>query len=889
MLKDVKPPNATEQALRETQAKFQRLVDNIGDKFVIFSHTGINGVVTYVSEGFKSVFGLNQEEIINKPWSESINWLPEGLEIAQAAVMETLKNAVDFQQFEMGFIHPNGDQRTVRVSQHPVRDEAGNVIAIEGILEHISDRKRAEEQLRQSEAKLAMAQQIAHVGHWEIDLKTKKTIWSTELLRMFGFELNTSAPSYRQAFRRLHPEDHDLWRRLWRRLLTTGIPYEVDLRVLLPNGEMRYIEARGESVQDSQAKVVRVLGTGLDITERKLAEAALQEHEKQYRNLVQAANCIILRWDVQGNIVFLNQYGSEFFCWPETEVMGKSVIGTIVPEWDSSGRDLQALMAQICQQPDSFLISENENMRQNGERVWINWANKPIFNEAGECVEILSIGTDITARKRSEEALAQKNIDLEAAKQAAEKANRVKSQFLANMTHELRTPLNAILGFAQVMQRSLKHDPERFQQEAAEHLQIIQNSGNHLLSLINDVLDMSKIEAAQMVLNPHPCDLDHLLRSLCAMFELKARDKGLTLAFELASDIPQYIETDEAKLRQILINLLGNAIKCTQTGSVTLRVWSQHNLYFEVKDTGCGIAADQLEKLFDVFYQAESDPKSQEGTGLGLTITKHYVELFGGEITVESSLGEGSVFQFYIPVTPVENINRGQGESSLSVVRLAPNQPTYRILVTEDKWESRTLLVKLLKSVGFEAVREAKNGLEAVEIFESWQPHLIWMDMRMPVMDGYEATQQIRTHLKGQAPAIIALTASALEQDKQIILSAGCNDFVYKPFQQKVIFEKLQQYLGVEYIYEEQSAANATQPGDPQSLTPERLSQTPQEWLLQLHEAASLADAEWVTQLIHELPPSDADLASALTHLLKDFRCDLIEELAELTISLNLQ
>ena len=221
----------------------------------------------------------------------------------------------------------------------------------------------------------------------------------------------------------------------------------------------------------------------------------------------------------------------------------------------------------------------------------------------------------------------------------------------------------------------------------------------------------------------------------------------------------------------------------------------------------------------------------------------------------------------------------------MSVVRLAPNQATYRILVTEDKWESRTLLVKLLKSVGFEAVREAKNGLEAVEIFESWQPHLIWMDMRMPVMDGYEATQRIRTHLKGQAPAIIALTASALEQEKHIILSAGCNDFVYKPFQQKVIFEKLQQYLGVEYVYEQQSAADAIPQDDPQSLTSERLSQTPQEWLIQLREAASLADAEWVTQLIHELPPKDADLASALTHLLKDFRCDLIEELAELTIS----
>jgi signal transduction histidine kinase/CheY-like chemotaxis protein len=513
---------------------------------------------------------------------------------------------------------------------------------------------------------------------------------------------------------------------------------------------------------------------------------------------------------------------------------------------------------------------------------------------SGEIVQLngrphlLVAGNDITERKKAEEELAQKNADLEAAKQTAEFASQAKSIFLANMSHELRTPLNVMLGFTQVMQRDLKRDPEFFQQTSTANLQIIQHSGEHLLSLINDILDMDKIEAGRMEIHSQPFDLHDLIQSIQEMFQGRAHQKDLILTCDRTTTVPQYVETDEAKLRQILINLLGNAIKFTSTGSVTLRVsTTNQTLKFEVEDTGIGISPEELHQLFAPFYQTIAGRKSQTGTGLGLTISKKYVELLGGNLSVTSTVDRGTVFQFEIPIKVAASLDRQVTESYRAVVKLAPNQPIYRILVVEDKWESRTLLVKLLEPLGFE-VREAQNGREAVEIWEAWQPHLIWMDMRMPVMDGYEATQCIRGHVRGQATAIIALTASALEQEKVIILSSGCNDFVRKPFRDNLIFDKIREHLGVQYIYADD---NGTYPsGDPQQSynneqLVDHLALMPRNWTQHLYEAATLADTEWVSQLIGEMSDSEPNLAIALLRLVKAFRCDAIANLAESAMS----
>lgn len=486
---------------------------------------------------------------------------------------------------------------------------------------------------------------------------------------------------------------------------------------------------------------------------------------------------------------------------------------------------------------------------------------------------------EIAERKQTEKVLQQ-------AKEAAEVANRAKSEFLSKMSHELRTPLNAILGFTQVLTRD-----QSINLEQQEQLAIINRSGEHLLNLINDVLEMSKIESGRIFLRETSFDLYRLLDSLKEMLQLKAESKSLQFSFECSSDVPQYVQTDQGKLRQILINLLGNAIKFTQKGSVKLWVLllsneendyslEQARILFVIEDTGFGIASEEMDKLFEAFVQTESGQKSQEGTGLGLPISQQFVQLMQGKITVDSTLGKGTIFKVEIPIklAPADEIEAQKPQPK--VIGLEPGQPTYRILVVEDRWENRQLLIKLLAPLGFE-VREAENGKVGVELWKNWEPHLIWMDMRMPVMDGYEATKRIKAELKGQATVIIALTASALEEEKAIVLSAGCDDFMRKPFQASVLFEKLAKHLGVRYLYEAVSSNLPQLETFQKEIKNDSLAIMPDEWVAQLAQAAMEAHGKHIFQLIKQIPEQNVSLVSNLTELVNNFRFDKIIDLTQ--------
>lgn len=545
---------------------------------------------------------------------------------------------------------------------------------------------------------------------------------------------------------------------------------------------------------------------------------------------------------------------------------------------------------------------------------------------------ILLLGVSRLARQLS---LSRQQIEnyshqLEETAAAANSANQAKSEFLANMSHELRTPLNAILGFTQLMQRAElaaegpegsgpeksininnpRHEPGHSKSTAQQdYLSIISRSGEHLLNLINDVLSMSKIEAGQITFDPVGFDLHSLLLTLEEMFRFKAQAKGLQLSVTVEEAVPQFIQTDQVKLRQVLVNLLGNAIKFTAAGSVSLLVscdppethTHQQVIHFAVRDTGPGISYAERAHLFDPFYQASKMRKTQQGTGLGLAISQRFVALMGGEITVDSEAEQGATFAFSIAAT----LSRGEDLPSPTqgqVVALEPGQIAYRILVVEDVFSSRRLLMDLLRQVGFQ-VRAVDNGKAAIAQYQAWQPHLIWMDMRMPVMDGYEATQQIRK-LQQSPVKIIAITASAFEEERAAVLACGCDDLVRKPFQEGVIFDTLAQHLGVRYRYQRVTSSAGPAPAsrspalppreaEPRGVPPEfasvdsgpiDLKVMPADWLAQVHRAAVEVDAEKLYQLIDQIPPEHAQLAEALSRFTRQFCFDELIALTQIHV-----
>ncbi|MEG4024548.1 PAS domain S-box protein [Microcoleus sp. S13C4] len=675
-------------------------------------------------------------------------------------------------------------------------------------------------------------------------------------------------------------EERDRYRQL---LQESGVVRNQELDCRTSSGEMRKMLVSSDLIElGGEACILLVTN---DITERQRVEEALKESEGKYRDLVETSQDMICSLDAEGRFTFVNAAVKHILGYCPEEMIGRKFSDFKPPEQlpKDNERFQRVLSGESVFQYETIQLAKDSrpiNLRVNAIVV---------RDSEGKILGITGTASDITERKKAEAALQQ-------AKEVADAANKAKSEFLSKMSHELRTPLNAILGFTQVLGRD-----SSLSQIQQEHIGIISRSGEHLLTLINDVLEMSKIEAGQITLNPTSFDLYHLLDSLAEMLKLKADSKGLAFSLHINPNIPQYVKTDESKLRQVLINLLGNAIKFTTKGIVALRVAAisathksatenePRTITFEVEDTGHGIAPTEVDSLFEAFVQTDSGRKSQEGTGLGLPISRQFVQLMGGDITVRSTLNRGTIFSFNIQISSPDMAEIQPRQSRKRVIGLEPNQPPYRILVVDDKWESRLLLVNLLEPLGLE-VREAVNGEEAIRIWETWKPHLIWMDMQMPVIDGYEATRQIKAKVQEEATPIVALTASAFEEERAIVLASGCDDFVSKPFREEVIFAKMAEHLGVQYIYADLPNFTLSQlegqdlsvkAGEKTENLRTTLATLPAEWVTQLHQAAIDADAELILNLVAAIPESNTSFAEAIADWANNFRFDKITNLTE--------
>ena len=503
---------------------------------------------------------------------------------------------------------------------------------------------------------------------------------------------------------------------------------------------------------------------------------------------------------------------------------------------------------------------------------WATWWFRSLAGLTIAALAFTAYRTRIRSLKlagiRLEAEVAERTRELEAVKDAAEQASLAKSTFLANMSHELRTPLNSILGFS-----ALVRDAPDLAEEHRKDLEIVSRSSEHLLGLIDDVLDIAKIEAGRITLDHGSFDLTGLVRDNVNMLRARARGKGLELFLESSPLVPQFVCSDAGKLRQVLVNLIGNALKYTERGSVTVRLDAKPDddrilLILEVEDTGIGIAPEDQASIFAPFVQV-GKPATQNGSGLGLSITRQFVQLMGGTISVRSALGEGSLFRVELPVEQADVCELVQAHHDNGhVMGLAPGQPEYRILVVEDKKENWLLLQRLLQDAGFQ-VRVAEDGAPGVEIFRAWQPHLIWMDLRLPVMGGLEAANEIRALDGGRQVKIVALTASASAHQREEVLAAGLDDFVRKPYRREEIFDCMGRHLGLRYLYRQAWQTSAADPVA--ALRPEALAVLPQQLREELAEALVSLDAGTISEAIGRVSGQNTQLGGVLVSYAKRF------------------
>ncbi len=701
-------------------------------------------------------------------------------------------------------------------------------------------------------------------------------------IRMFGYSPDEIATidqwwllaypdaTYREAVSK------EWWNRV-NRVLKSGVPFEpMETVVTCKDGTRKTILWGFAAAED------KTIAFGLDQTEQRRAQERNRENESQFSSAFVHASVGMALVSLEGRWIKVNRALCGMVGYTEEEMYKLTFQDITYP--DDLAADLDYVRQLLAGGFNSYKM-EKRYFHKDGHIVWVLLTVSLLRDERGKPVHFISQIEDITERKRAEKELRQLNATLEArilertaqldaARKDAEHANRLKSEFLANMSHEIRTPMNAILGYAQLMARD-----DSLPSATLDKVRTINRSGEHLLSLINDILEMSKIEAGRLTYNETAVDPDELISDIIELNTERAHAKGLTLGLLRPTPLPEIIYSDEGKLRQALLNLVGNAIKFTSVGGVFVTVRSDRGpkggclLTFAVRDTGPGLSDEEIGHLFKPFVQTETGVR-EGGTGLGLAISRQYARLLGGDILVEATPGQGATFTLSIAAKECFEAVKDKRASDLSqVTGLSEDSPTVRTLVTDDHLSNRQMLADFLETMGFE-VRVAGNGAEAVEIFKEWSPHAILMDVRMPVMDGYEATRLIKATSEGRKAFILAISASVFEEEKAAVLAAGADAFLRKPIRYEELLAVLGQRLKLKYVY--RSAHASTEKGAESAPAPADFSSMSAAMRTAFIAACERVDYEEVMSLCEQLSSTDVGAANTLRKLLNSFNYEAI-------------
>ena len=779
---DITAVREGEEALRLSEERLRRgqLYANIGTW-----EWNIETGDLYWSERIAPLFGYAPGKLVTS-YENFLNAVhPDDRQAVIDAVNACVEHDAPY-EIEHRVVWPDGTVRWLLERGAVTRDAAGQAKKMLGVVQDIDARKRAELALVESEHQLREAQTLAHLGNWVADLVTGELTWSNEIYRIFGHEPGSFTPSIEAFWQAVHPDDLALVHEHERLAAETG-HYEVAHRIVRPDGTIRHVQELARAERDETGQVVRLIGTVQDITERIETEQRLIETEKRFAFAVEGAGDGVWDWDMQSGAMALsgNYEGMLGF--------EKGEIAPTIDAWAASVHPED--MPRVKKTLDDYLAGaipayavELRLACKDGSYKWVLCRGAVVERDAaGQPIRMIGIHSDISARKATEFALIE-------AREAAERANHAKSEFLSSMSHELRTPMNAIIGFAQMLEYdgSLSEDQQ-------DNVHEILKAGRHLLELINEVLDLAKIEAGRIELSMEDIDLVAVIEECHHLLMPLAQQKGVTL--DIAAPAGMALFADRVRLKQILLNLLSNAIKYNRPGgkvSLHAKTLAADRIALYVSDTGQGIPPSRLQQLFEPFNRLGAETSNIEGTGIGLTITRRLVEMMGGAIGVESAPGVGSTFWIELAVTAAGKVGADRTASAQATTVAAPRQERRTVLAIDDNPSNLKLIAQLMGKRPHIHLLTAHTPELGIELALAHSPDLILLDINMPGMDGYQVLEVLKTHASLCTTPVVAVTANAMPGDVERGLAAGFAAYLTKPLDIPFVLATLDRLLSRE-------------------------------------------------------------------------------------------